>query len=129
MTGEKKANENNNNVDKPSIDLPFGIQNFLAKTVIVSIAVVVSLSFLIPDLPNIPDLPKIPETEQNKLLLLSFVQNPYVLWRLSEIEESKGKNENASKYMEAAIGLMEMHGATEKYLEKYRDRLIRLKAK
>jgi hypothetical protein len=123
MTGEKKANENINNVDEPSIDLPLEIKNFLAKAVIVSIAVVVSLSFLIPD------LPKIPETEQNKLLLLSFVQNPYVLWRLSELEESKGKNENASKYMEAAIGLMEMHGATEKSLEKYRDRLIRLKSK
>ena len=122
MTSEKKVNENNN-VDELDIDLPMGIQNFLAKTVIVSFAVVASLSFLIPD------LPKIPETEQNKLLLLSFVQNPYVLWRLSELEESKGKNENASKYMEAAIGLMEMHGAAEKSLEKYRDRLIRLKAK
>jgi hypothetical protein len=121
MTSEKKANDSININEDDVIDLSKGIPNFIVKSIIVSVAIVGSLSFLAPD------MPRIPETEQNKLLLLSFIQNPYVLWRLSELEEAKGKNENASKYMEAAIGLMEMHGASEKSIEKYRERLKKLK--
>jgi hypothetical protein len=122
MQTDKKVNEENNANDL-NIDFSNGVSNFLVKTFIVSFAIVASVSFIVPE------IPKIPETEQNKLLLLSFIQNPFVLWRLSELEEAKGKNENASRYVEAAIGLMEMHGASEKSLEKYRDRLKKLKNK
>jgi hypothetical protein len=45
------------------------------------------------------------------------------------LEEAKGKSENASKYIEIAIGLMEMHGSSEGYLEKYRQRLKKLNTK
>ena len=114
-------NEINRTEDRVT-DSVRGVQTFFVKTIIASVAIVTSFSFLIPE------IPRIPETEQNKLILLSFIQNPYVLWRLSEIEEAKGKNENASKYLEAAIGLMEMHGASEKTTEKYRVRLSKIRA-
>jgi len=91
---------------------------FIIKTIIVSFAIIISLIIFIPD------IPRIPETEENKLILLSFIQNPYVLWRLSELEELKGRKENAIKYMEAAIGLMEMNNASEKTIIKYRERMI-----
>ena len=100
--------------------------DFFLKTLIVTIAITASIGFLMPD---IPEFPRIPETEKNKLILLSFVQNPYVLWRLSQREEIKGNLENAATYIEAAIGLMEMNGASEKNLEKYRNRLEKLKNK
>ena len=122
MNKEKNESTKNEFV----INLSNGIIGFLVKTVVISLAVVITLNALIPD---IPDIPKIPETEQNKLILLSFIQSPYVLWRLSELEEARGKNENASKYIEAAIGLMEMHGSSERYLEKYRERLKKINTK
>lgn len=109
--------------DDESIDISKGIPSFVVKSIVVSLSLVASLTFLMPE------LPKIPETEQNKLLLLSFINNPYVLWRLSELQEEKSKKDNAIQYMEAALGLMEMHNASEKSQQKYRDRLERLKAK
>jgi len=75
-----------------------GIPSFIIKTVIVSMATVLSLSALLPD------IPRIPETERNKLILLGLIQNPNVLWKLSELEEAKGKYTNSITYMEAAIG-------------------------
>jgi len=119
--------EKNESTDHEFVfNLSHGITAFVVKTIVVSLAVVISLNALIA---NIPDIPKIPENEQNKLILLSFIQSPYVLWRLSELEEAKGKSENASKYIETAIGLMEMHGSSEKYIERYRDRLKKLNSK
>jgi hypothetical protein len=46
---------------------------------------------------------------------------------LSIKEEESGKIKNAIIYIEAAIGLMQMNGASEKNIEKYRSKLIKLK--
>ena len=106
-----------------SLNYLIGIKNFILKTLIVTIAIIITISSLVPE------IPKIPETERNKLILLSFVQNPYVLWRLSEIEEEKGNIKNASTYIMAAIGLMEMNGASDKSLNKYYERLVKINSK
>jgi hypothetical protein len=74
-------------------------------------------------------MPKIPETQRNKLILLSLVQNPDVLWKLSIMEEEKGNNKNAVTYIEAAIGLMEMYGASDQSLRKYQERLEKINSK
>ena len=103
------------------IDLSSGMSNFIIKTAIVSTAIVLSLGALLPD------IPKIPETERNKLIALSFIQNPNILWKLSSLEIVRGKKENAISCLEAAIGLLEMHGASEKIIKKYQDQIDALK--
>lgn len=97
--------------------------NFIIKTFIVSVAIIFSVRAILPE------FPKIPETERNKLLLLSLVQNPYILWKISLIEEDNGNLKKSILYTETAIGLLEMHGASEKYLKKYYERLADLKNK
>ena len=103
------------------IDLSSGLPNFIIKTAIVSTAIVLTLGALLPD------IPRIPETERNKLIVLSFIQNPNILWKLSSLEVVRGKKENAISYLEAAIGLLEMHGASEKIIKRYQDQLDSLK--
>jgi len=114
-------NENTENDIK--IELSRNLLNFIFKTIVVTTAFTLSISILAPD------MPKIQESEKNKLILLGFVQNPFVLWRLSVLQEEKGNLKNATTYMEAAIGLMEMHGASDKSLKKYKDRLNELSPK
>jgi hypothetical protein len=118
-------NSNNSEVKSTdhTIDLSRGLPNFIIKTFVIVFSVTFALSALIPE------LPKIPETERNKLLLLSFIQSPYVLWRLSVIEEEKGDIKNAITFMEAAISLMEMNGASDSSIKKYHDRLSKLTKK
>lgn len=106
-----------------AIDLSKGLPNFIIKTFVIVFSVTFALSALVPE------FPKIPETERNKLVLLSFIQSPYVLWRLSLIEEEKGDIKNAITFMEAAISLMEMNGATDGSIKKYQDRLSKLTKK
>ena len=64
--------------------------------------------------------------EKTKLYALSFIQNPAVLYKVSEIEEHNGKLGNAIRAMELAIGLLEMHGAEKHVIKRYQDRLEKL---
>ena len=114
---------NTNDQESPqdeSINFSQGMPNFILKTVIIVFAFVFALNAVIPD------IPKIPETQRNKLILLSFIQSPYVLWKLSDFERDKGNLKDATVLMEAAISLMEMHGASEKSIKKYQDKLSEL---
>jgi len=106
---------------KDGIDFSKGLPNFIVKTAVVSIAIVLSLGALLPD------APRIPETDRNKLILLSFIQNPNVLWKLSSLEVARGKKDNAISYLEAAIGLIEMHGGSEKAIIRYQEQIDVLK--
>jgi hypothetical protein len=106
-----------------SINFSKDIPNFILKTVVIVFAFVFALNAVIPD------IPKIPETQRNKLILLSFIQSPYVLWKLSDFEKDKGNLKDAAILMEAAISLMEMHGASEKSLKKYQEKLSELNSK
>ena len=119
MLNEQK----NDHSSEESLDFSKGIPNFILKTVTVTIAITLSISYLLPE------MPKIPETQRNKLILLSFVQNPDVLWKLSIMEEEKGNNKNAVTFMEAAIGLMEMNGASDQSIRKYQERLEKINSK
>ena len=119
MTNEIKQNDDTNLLSAFSA----GIPNFILKTVIVVTAITLTASSMIPEMPWIP------ETERNKLILLSFIQNPDVLWKLSVMEQENGNVKAATSYMEAAIGLMEMNGASDKSLKKYQERLEKINSK
>lgn len=93
------------------------MKNFILKTIIISTAIIMMADFLLPD------LPKIPKNEREKLFLLGFIQNPSVLWKLSVAQEEKDNIKEAITYMELSIGLLEMHGAPDKFLFKYNERL------
>ncbi|MDO8465370.1 MAG: hypothetical protein Q7S46_09000 [Gallionella sp.] len=63
----------------------------------------------------------------NQLILLSFVQNPRALLKISEIEEAEGHIDRAIRETELAIGLLEMHGADKQVIVFYSERLNMLK--
>ena len=124
LQGKDMSNEQKDcDKSEDSLDFSKGIPNFILKTAIVTIAITLTMSYLLPE------MPKIPETERNKLILLSLVQNPDILWKLSVMEEEKGNNKNAVTYIEAAIGLMEMNGASDQSLRKYQERLKKISSK
>ena len=112
------TNTNSQNKELLKAKLTESLVPFIFKTFIV---------FLFIGATIITTFPKYRETERNKLILLSFIQNPYVLSELSSIEEHGGNNAKAVVYLEAAIGLLEMNGATEKALLKYQSKLDKLK--
>ena len=66
--------------------------------------------------------------EKAKLYVLSFVQNPAVFYRTSEIAERDAKMDSAVRDMELAIGLLEMHNTDKQVIKRYNDRLDKLKA-
>ncbi len=94
---------------------------FLLKTVIVVVAILV----IVPDFSQLKAL----ETEKNKLIAIGFVQNPRVLWKMSEMEESEQKFNRAIRDMEIAMGLLEMHGANPAVVRVYQERLDSLISK
>lgn len=99
--------------------------SFVTKVVVVAIAVAAVLSFLTPNLDRLQRF----DTPINKLYLLSFVGNPEALYMASEHWEEKNKYDNAIREMRLAIGLLEMHNADAKVLQRYRDRLAALQKK
>jgi|CXWL01.1.fsa_nt_gi hypothetical protein len=67
--------------------------------------------------------------EKNRVLLLSFIQNPAALDKLSMLDEKDGNFENAIAELELAIGLLEMHGADQKVIGRYETKLKELNSK
>ena len=112
-------------MDKSSSSTQFDFVNFLLKTLVLSAVIVGAVLFLTPDFSILKKL----ETDQNKLIALSLIQNPRVLWKLSEIDENKGKLANAIRNMELAIGLLEMHGSNIEVRRVYEARLYELRNK
>lgn len=100
-----------------------GIGLFAMKTGIILILILILANALLPDFSELKRL----ETPKSKLFLLSFVQNPQALLKISEIEEGEGKIDNAIRETELAIGLLEMHGADKLVIQRYFDRLNKLK--
>lgn len=112
-------------MEKNNSSTHFDFVNFLLKTLVITAAIVSVIVFITPDFSGLQKL----ETEQNKLIALSLIQNPRVLWKLSEADEIKGKIENAIRDMELAIGLLEMHGSSTEVRNKYDARLSELSKK
>lgn len=114
---------NKENVDR--INKFSGIEIFAMKVGVVLIGVFLLVIFLLPDISGLKRF----ETPKSKLILLSFVQNPQALLKISEIEETEGKLDNAIRETELAIGLLEMHGADKQVIKKYSDRVNKLMSK
>ena len=95
------------------------IGKFFVKSLIVVAMIFGGIYFLIPDARVFKGL----ETDQNKYIALTLIQNPRILWKMSETDESKGNLPNAIRDMEVAIGLLEMHGARLEVLQIYQNRL------
>ena len=95
------------------------IGKFFVKSLIVVAMIFGGMYFLIPDARVFKGL----ETDQNKYIALTLIQNPRILWKMSETDESKGNLPNAIRDMEVAIGLLEMHGARLEVLQTYQNRL------
>ena len=112
------TNTNSENKKLLKANLTESLVPFIFKTLVVFFFIGVTIVAIFP---------KYRETERNKLILISFIQNPYVLSELSSIEERGGNNAKAVVYLEAAMGLLEMNGATEKALLKYKNKLETLK--
>jgi len=101
------------------------IGKFFVKSLIVVAMIFGGMYFLIPDARVFKGL----ETDQNKYITLTLIQNPRILWKMSETDESKGNLPNAIRDMEVAIGLLEMHGARLEVLQTYQNRLQALENK
>jgi hypothetical protein len=101
------------------------IGKFFVKSLIVVAMIFGGIYFLIPDAKVFKGL----ETDQNKYIALTLIQNPRILWKMSETDESKGNLQNAIRDMEVAIGLLEMHGARLEVLQTYQNRLQALENK
>ena len=98
---------------------------FTIKSIILTTLIFFTFSSIFVGFSNV----KIGSPEKNKLFLIGLIQSPHVLWRLSEIEENKDEIKKSLFYIETAIGIMEMHGASEKALNKYFERIKYLKSK
>lgn len=121
-----KINEKNvNPSEKQLLTNSGGVGIFAMKTGIVLILILILANFLLPDFSELKRF----ETPKSKIILLSFVQNPQALLKISEIEEAEGKIDNAIREVELAIGLLEMHGANNQVIQKYTDRVNKLKSK
>jgi hypothetical protein len=106
------------------------VKNFGIKTAIIALGIIVTVIVLAPDLGAVSDsINRALSKEKNKVLLMSFIQNPGSLYRAAAIDERDGKLDNAIMEMEAAIGLLEMHGADTKVVHRYYAKLSDLKAK
>jgi hypothetical protein len=101
------------------------IGKFFVKSLIAVAMIFGGIYFLIPDAKVFKGL----ETDQNKYIALTLIQNPRILWKMSETDESKGNLQNAIRDMEVAIGLLEMHGARLEVLQTYQNRLQALENK
>jgi hypothetical protein len=101
------------------------IGKFFVKSLIVVAMIFGGIYFLIPDAKVFKGL----ETDQNKYIALTLIQNPRILWKMSETDESKGNLPNAIRDMEVAIGLLEMHGARLEVLQIYQNKLQALENK
>ncbi len=101
------------------------IGKFFVKSLIVVAMIFGGIYFLIPDARVFKGL----ETDQNKYIALTLIQNPRILWKMSETDESKGNLPNAIRDMEVAIGLLEMHGARLEVIQIYQNRLQALENK
>jgi len=100
---------------------PIGL--FFTKTFIIIFGIYLLISFLLPDLSSLKKL----ETDQNKYIALSFIQNPRILLELSKSHEAKGHINSSIRDINVAIGLLELHNANKETMNFYNSRLIHLK--
>lgn len=119
-----EQSKNEVNVEPPKTTFAsHEIKRFAIKSAIIAVLLLAMVTSILPDFDKLKRL----ETPKTKLLLLSFIQNPRALLKISEIEEDEGKLDNAIREMELAVGLLEMHGAGKHTIQPYLDRINSLK--
>jgi len=99
--------------------------DFSIKAAIVVILIALMIKSVSPDMDKWRKL----DNPMTTLMLLSLVNNPRALLKASEIEEGEGKLDQAVREMELAVGLLEMHGASEQTLSIYQNRLEKLRSR
>ena len=113
------------------------IKQFAIKAAIVFLLIVIASGYILQEVQSwkyslMSYLPKemnyIPK-EKNRVILLSFIQNPAALDKLSTLDEKDGNLENAVAELELAIGLLEMHGARQEVIGRYKAKLRELNGK
>ena len=117
---------NSNNTENVEIQVAFPLTQLLTfaiKVLIVVVALVIGARMMTPELPEIKDTPT------NRLLLIGWINNPYVLTQMSVIQEESGNFEKSLMLAEAALGLQKMHNPNEQTYKEYADRIKALKIK
>ena len=105
------------------------LKQFALKIAIGLGLVVIFINIVLPDFSALgKSIGNTLEKDKNKVILLSFVQNPAALYKISEFDEKEGKIIKAILDIEMAIGLLEMHGATSTTISKYQARITYLKS-
>ena len=123
MTEEKRSDSISS--DLISKEFLTNILDFSIKAAIVVVLIALMIKSISPDMDRWRKL----DNPKTTLMLLSLVNNPRALLKVSEMEESEGKLDQAVREMELAVGLLEMHGASGQTVAFYWDRLEQLKSR
>lgn len=99
--------------------------SFVTKVIVIAVATGGLITLLTPNTDKLSRF----DTPANRLVALSFVQNPEALYMISEMRESDNRIDLAIREMRLAIGLLEMHNADAVIIKRYRDRLNQLSTK
>jgi len=96
---------------------------FLLKSIIVATLTFTVIIMLLPNTNEIrKDWKYFYAKQENKALILSFVQNPVALRMSGERDFEHKEFADAALKFELAIGLLEMHGATPETIHPYQIR-------
>ena len=115
---------------------PSEVRNFALKTIILLVAFAICISLIADALPNLSRSvdrlsQKIKEASKKDEVQIRargyFTHNPEVHWNISIIEEKKGRIKSATLEIELAIGLLELHQARREVIERYKNRIEKLK--
>jgi hypothetical protein len=109
---------------------------FFAKTAAVLFLFAVFLYEVTPDLSGAGDeamssvsiVSKLVKNERVRLYALGLIQNPAALYKASEVAEREGSMDVATRDMQLAIGLLELHNADKQVLKRYINRLEKIQA-
>lgn len=100
---------------------------FSIKAAIICVFFIIAAVVLMPDFSALKySIKKAAKNEKTQVSLMSFIQNPAALYRASEIDEKAGKLNDALLEMQLAIGLLEMHNASQPVIKRYMTRLNHL---
>jgi len=100
-----------------------GVFIFLVKSIIVALLCFMVIKSILPDLNNAQNKWKdFSSKRENQALVFSFIQNPVALIKAGERDFEVKKYADAALKFELAVGLLEMHGASQATIRPYLTR-------
>ena len=103
---------------------------FFAKSFIFIVTFFLVLFFFLPDTSKLEShLKEFASNKANQAMLLSFIQNPEALSIASDRDLFRERFDDAHLKLEIALGLLEMHGASQKIIDEYELRILNIKKK